>query len=328
MTRALRFSAPLLAAALLATAAPAQEYKTAEQALSVGIAHARARDFEAARAPLEAAREMMLADRKEGTKKNPRADFALDNLHRALMATYAELGEAGPLFETGDWMLRNTDRPASRSMTARVMLGYARSKKDRDLLRTRYEAALKEDADDRIALRMLSDVAGAERTYDRAAELLGRVVELDAKTEDGADARDRVEHARLLGLADEHAASAKAYDALAAEAEKIEGDPTETFGPSSTAGNLHLAAARAWLEAGDQKSARTAADAAEAAGDAHLDDPHPYYFHDWLGDVWVELGEPAKAVPHFEKAVESTTIDGYRKSSRESLEKARAAAGK
>ena len=318
MLRLARPLAPALAFLLLTGVAPAQEFKTAEQAASVGIAHARAQDWEAARGPLEAARKMMLADREEGA----RADFRLRNLHEALMATYSELGETEALFETGEWLMRNTDHAAGRSLTGRRMLGYARSKKDRDLLRGRFEEDLKKDAGDRIALVMLSDVAEADRDYDRAAELLGKYIALDRGTGTGPEPRARIEHARLLDKADKHEAAAKEYAELAAEAAKVGGDPTETFGPSSTAGNLWLKSAQAWVSAGDEKQAAAAAARAEEAGDEYLDDPHPYYFHSFLGGVYRDLDETAKAIPHLEKAVELARFG--RESDEKKLEEARA----
>ena len=46
---------------------------------------------------------------------------------------------------------------------------------------------------------------------------------------------------------------------------------------------------------------------------------------DW--DVFLATGEPKLAIPHFEKAIEHTDIDGYIKSSREGLEQAKQQAG-
>ena len=91
-----------------------------------------------------------------------------------------------------------------------------------------------------------------------------------------------------------------------------------------TAANLHLKAARNWLEADRTDEARAAAEAADRLGDAGLKEPHIYYFHSFLGGAWMKLDEPAKAVPHYETAVKNTTI--YAKTAREDLEKARAAA--
>ena len=89
-------------------------------------------------------------------------------------------------------------------LAMRSMLGYVRTQKDRDLLRARFETALEKDPNDRVALRILSGVAESDRDPAKAAELLGRIIAADRKTDEGADGKDRAAHARLLEEADEH----------------------------------------------------------------------------------------------------------------------------
>ncbi|NNJ26850.1 hypothetical protein [Alienimonas chondri] len=323
----------LLALLLTASPAPAQKYTDAAAAVRAGFGHLRTRDYEAAVGPLEDARDLL----SEGRAANAQPSRDLLNVQRALLTTYGELGETEDYWDTGDWILRHADSPATRSLTMRAMRRYARGKRDRDQLREHYEAALTADPNDRIALRLLSELAEDDRDPKAAAERLGRLIDLDAATPAGPDRRDRAEYARLLEQSDEHERAATLFAELAAEAEQLEaaraengenggradGEDATPFGPSLTAANLHLKTARNWLEADRTDEAREAAATADRLGDAGLDTPHDYYFHSFLGGVWAKLDEPAKALPHFEKAAEVATIDGYRKSSREAAQKAR-----
>ena len=320
-----RLSAAALACGLLIAApppAPADDYANAGHAAGLGFGQLSARDYEAARGPLEAARELLLAD--PGARLR---DFQLTQVQRGLMTVYAELDEPAALFEAGDWLARRTDPKHDATLRAvvRQMVRAVSGEEDgkpRKRLRRKYEAALEEDAGDRVALLVLAGVAEADGDPERAADLLGRLIAVDRETDRGAAPRDRMERAELIERTGDRGAAAGAYLELSEAAEAA--DNERAFAPSS-AGRLALSAAQNWHAAGDDEKARTAAERASRLGDAGLDGTMSYYFHDWLGDLWVELGEPAKAIPHFERAVAVTTIDGYRTSSRGSLADARAA---
>ena len=331
------------AAAVCASVPPAaaQESAEARRAAAEGFKHLRGRDHEAARGPLEDARDLLLAERN--SEEAPAR--ALTDVQRALLSVYAELGEAGGVFDTGDWLMRNAARPAARSLTMRATLGYARGKRERDALRARYEKVLEAAPTDRVALRMLAAVAEADREPAEAAERLGQLIALDRETEAGADPRDRIERAGLLERAGEHEVAATEYGRLAAEAETLsakaaeekpagadapaektaENNVREVFGPSSTAGNLWVQAARNWSAADRTDEAREAADRAERLGDAGLEDPHPYYFHSFLGDVRLKLDDPGKALAHFQKALAAAANDPARKGMQQKIEAARTA---
>jgi tetratricopeptide (TPR) repeat protein len=86
-------------------------------------------------------------------------------------------------------------------------------------------------------------------------------------------------------------------------------------------------AAAAWVRAGERPNALAAAERAEATGPETANDLLAHQWHRAMGDIYMGLDEPRKAIPHFEKAIEKTTIAGYLKDCKESLAKARAAAG-
>ena len=325
--RSLRSARPLPSAALAcgllvaaAAPAPAEEYKNAGHAAGIGFGLLSARDYDAAREPLEAAREMLLADGDARLR-----DFQLRSVQRGLMLVYAKGGEPERLFEAGDWLARRTDpeHDATLRMTVGTMVGaVSGDRKGRAKLRKKYETALEENAEDRVALLALSGVAEADEDLGRAQDYLGRLIAVDRESAGGARPRDLMSYARLVERSGDRAAAAMAYEALSEEAETAEND--RAFAPSS-AGRLALTAAQHWRAAGDDANARRAAERASRIGDVGLDGAMSYYFHDWLGDLWVDLGEPAKAVPHFKRAIEVTTIDGYRTSSRGALADAEAA---
>ena len=296
------------------------KYKSARQALELGLAQWRADAYKEARGPLEAAHLMIL----EGLDPEKRPPFELRSVRRGLFEVYAELNEPALAFEMGEWLVRDSSGPL-QSLTARSVLALARTQENRDLLRARFEAALEENPDDGVALMMLANVAGLDGDPVQAAEYVARLAELDRDADGEADPTLRVARARLLERSRDYEAAAAEYDRLAAEAEGLGEDAPQTFGVTQTAANLSLKAAQNWLKAQRRDEAAKAAALADRLGDAGLNDPHPYYFHDWLGDVWVNLDRPEKAIPHFRTAAESTHIEGYKKSSWGALAAARAA---
>ncbi len=47
-----------------------------------------------------------------------------------------------------------------------------------------------------------------------------------------------------------------------------------------------------------------------------------HFFHRNLGDIFMQLNKPKKAIPHFEIAIEKTNIEGYVKDTKTSLAEA------
>ena len=86
-------------------------------------------------------------------------------------------------------------------------------------------------------------------------------------------------------------------------------------------------AAVAWLAAGDKQKALAAAKQSAAAAPEARSDLLAHYWHRGLGDVFLKTGEPKLAIPQYEEAIKKTTIDGYIKDCRKSLDEARKLAG-
>ena len=59
--------------------------------------------------------------------------------------------------------------------------------------------------------------------------------------------------------------------------------------------------------------------AAEAAPPEARNDQLTHFFERNLGDTFLALGQPKKAVPHYEIAIQKTKIEGYVKDTQASL---------
>ena len=95
---------------------------------------------------------------------------------------------------------------------------------------------------------------------------------------------------------------------------------------------MRFAALPAALEPSDNRSL-TIALGIEAARKSVAAPPEKramlnYFLHRGLADIFMEAGEPALAIPQYERAIAVSTIEGYTKDSRAKLAEARNAAGK
>jgi tetratricopeptide (TPR) repeat protein len=85
-------------------------------------------------------------------------------------------------------------------------------------------------------------------------------------------------------------------------------------------------AATAWLQAGNKTQALDAARKSNESQPEQRSDVLAHFWHKGLADVFLSAGEPKLAIPHYEKAIEKTNIQGYIDASRNKLEEARAKA--
>lgn len=67
---------------------------------------------------------------------------------------------------------------------------------------------------------------------------------------------------------------------------------------------------------------RYSTEAAEKVEPEKRNDQLAHFFHRNLGDIFMQLNQPKKAIPHFEIAIEKTNIEGYVKDTKSSLAEA------
>lgn len=88
--------------------------------------------------------------------------------------------------------------------------------------------------------------------------------------------------------------------------------------PTSHSWNLNEAAA-AWLKLGNEKNALRLALATEKAPAEARNEQLTHFFERTLGDTFMTLGKPKKAIPHYEIALQTTTSESYLKDTKASL---------
>ncbi|MGL4553178.1 MAG: tetratricopeptide repeat protein [Gemmataceae bacterium] len=292
---------------LLAAAPPAgaqAKYLSAEEAYSAGARFVNSGDLAAAREPLEAARTLAKNDA-----------FRLKAC-RALLIPYRELPEVAPMQSAAEYILTNSKQEAERSLTRRELLSFIHRRGKMAAAVEEYEARLKKTPDDRTVLYLLAEAYAAyKKDPARSAELTEKLVAADRKAGRGASVSDQAQLAQQYLKSGKLREGAKLFETIAPLDPKLE------------AWHLKEAAA-AWLKAGDRANAVAAAKKSAAAAPEARGALLTYFWNRGLGDVFLAGGEPALAVPHYERALTSTDIDGYLKDTRAKLAEAQAAAKK
>jgi len=288
------------------------KYASADEAFRIGVAFYNSRNFKASRAPFEAA-----------IAKTDDDAFRV-KAYEALLAAYREVPEFEPYQTAAEFIITHSDQAAKRSITRRAFLSFAYNRGQMDNLIDRYEQRLKANADDYLAVYLLSELYSASRRNpQRAIELLKKLEQLDAaKPAKGGSlpadadanaskiAREKGNLARQYVQAKQYQQAAELYAEIA------------PLDPTTEAWNLKESAA-AWLNLDDKAKALEMAKRAEMAAPEARNDQLVHFYHRNLGDIFVALGEHAKAVPHYEIAVKKTTIEGYVKATQASLDEAK-----
>lgn len=214
-------------------------------------------------------------------------------VYRGLLQSYRQLPEIDEFLEAADFIFEHGESAVENSRIARSVASFVRERgKTADAVKI-YEAKLKNDPRDKPALYALTEIyRQVDPNPARRTELLKVLGEVQKQDE------------------------AK----LAAKFEQLAADQPQLAG-------VHWKdAAAAWLRADDKKQALAAAQNAEAAGPDNRNDQLAHFWHKAMGDVYLGLDQPKKAIPHLETAIQKTTIAGYIKTCEEQLAKARAAA--
>jgi hypothetical protein len=305
MNRSLR--APLLFAALAATAAPSAaqdgKYKTYKEAAAAGARAVRAGDLAAAREPLEAAAMLAATDREKL------------EAHKALLTPYRELPDVEPMQAAAEFVIGHTAQAAERSLIRGALLSFVQKRGKMDAAVAGYEARLAKDPDDRTALYLLAEAYATHKKDP--AKAADRGEKLAAAEKKAGRPEDAAELARLAA----HYVKAERPKDGAELFERVA--PAD---PKTEAWHLKEAAA-AWLKAGDKTKAVAAARKSAAAAPEARSAQLTYYWRRGLGDVLLDAGEPKEAVAQYEGALAATKTDGSVKDTKAKLAQARAAAG-
>lgn len=300
---------------------PNRKYSSAQEAFSVGAAYYNSRNFKASQQPFEAALKMAKDD-KEMTLK----------LNKALLASYRLIPEFEPFQKAAEYVIENDPQDAGRSLVRRDYISFAFQRGQIDNLIQQYEKRLKKDPDDYMAVFLLSEIYSSSlwqrqspEQAKRSVELLEQLAKLDAKRNGSDDvgevkmspvqsqkhAREQAKLAAQYMKSGQFKQSAELYEEIA------------DLDPTTKAWHLKEAAS-AYLKLNDKVNALRLAEAADATEPEARNDLLAHFFHRNLGDTFMALDKPAKAIPHYESAIEKTTIEGYLKDTKASLVEAKA----
>ena len=261
----------------------AEEFKNAREAYNAGVRKLRDKETAATQAPLEAALRLAEDD-----------DFRI-KCYDALMPAYRLSSEIDKMVEACEFIMSHSRVTAKRSLTGRALVSFLRERGKLESAVERYESQLKGNADDVVALQVLTLVYTlVDRKPERANELKEHLAELD---------RDAARQRALQ------------FEKDAADAPRLE------------AWNWKEAAV-AWLEADDPARAKEAAKKAVASGPEARSSVLTMYWHEALGDVFLKVGEARLAIERFEIAVDVAISDIHRKGLEKKLAEAKAAADK
>lgn len=212
-------------------------------------------------------------------------------VYRALFAAYRGLKEAEPMRTAAEFIIRHAEAPLDRTSTTHSLVSFLYQRGKVDDAIDHYERLLAEDPDDMAALSVLVEI------YMRVRPNAARAAELKP---------------RLL---------ARQREAARRRAEKFERQAAST---PLTATALWKDAAVSWIAAGDEERALAAARQAEDLGPDERSQLLAHFWHRSLGEVYLEAGEPRRAIPHFKAAIATTDIAGYLEECRELLARAEA----
>lgn len=279
-------------------------YQSFDEAWAVGVARHNAKNYAAAQEPFEAALELT-TDVKNKVK-----------VYSALMASYRLLPETDKMLVAAEYVITHHERDVERSLTRTSLLSYLYQRGKIDDALSRYENKLRAEPQHRTALFILSEIYVRQKENpERAIETMEKLAALDKQDGKKPDARFQAELARQYVLSKKYKEGAERYEQVAAADE-------------TNAARHWKEAAAAWLKEGDKAKALAAAKKSETSKPESGGELLEYFLHKGLADVFLEAGEPASAIPHYEKAIAKTKIEGYRKDCEKKLAEAKQKAGK
>ncbi|QDU25905.1 hypothetical protein ETAA8_09770 [Anatilimnocola aggregata] len=245
----------------------AAEYKDYDAAMRAGGISLREKQVAASQEPFEAAVKLATTD-KDRLKA-----------YQALLGAYRLLPDADKMLEAQEFILRNAETTAARSLASRDVASFLHQRGKTDWAIERYEARVQKDPNDPAAVGILArvyalkpDQAQKEAIYEQKAKELNLV--LAAKV-------------------------AERFEKAAADSMKL------------AAWNWKEAAT-AWLEANDKVKAVAAANKAIATGPEQRTPILAYYWHVGLGDVFAKTGDTKRGIEQYEAAIASAPAAAFR----------------
>lgn len=263
----------------LSTVSAQNTYKSYQDAMREGATLYRQQRYAEAQAPLEAALKLAPNDRERL------------NVYQALSAVYRQLPEIDKKLEANEYIIRNTERSAGRSLAASDLTSFLFQRGKIDAGIERYETLLKKSPKDLAALTVLSKI------YDRAKREPARKAEIDKQLE-AAEREVAAQHAERL----EQQAAAE---------------------PQLAAWHLKDAATF-WIEAKDNAKALAAARKSAEGPPESRNEQLACYWRDGLGDVYMAAGDINEAIKQYEAAVAVMSNPVLRKGPEKKLADAKA----
>jgi len=193
--------------------------------------------------------------------------------YQALVPAYRQQPEIDNMLKAQEFIIRHTDRKAGRSLAAQSVASFAFQRGKLDAVTQRYDAQLQQKPKDPAALTILTAIYSQSKRNDPRTPMLK--AQLDVLDSDlAAQLAQRLEN-----------------DALAA--------------PRTASWHLKDAAS-AWLEAGDKAKAIATAKKSAAGPPENRNEQLTLMWHQGLGDVFLQSGDPQLAIAHFEAALSLT----------------------
>ena len=283
------------------------QYTSAEGAFGVGAAHYNSKNYAASREPFEAA--LILAPDKD-TKYRVK-------VYRALTTSYRQLETTEQLIGACEYIIQHSDRDAEKSLTRSSLMSFIHERGKVDPFIKRHEERLKKNPKDRLSVYLLSEVYSRVRENpERSVELLKQLAVLDGKKPgEAVDVNTSAKLAMQYIRAKDYQKGAELYEQIAPLDKNLEAWHWKE-------------AASAWLKLKQNDKALAAAKKSLEATPEKRSEQLAHFWHRGLGDVFLAVGEPKLAIPQFERAIETTKIEGYVKDCKASLAEAREKAGK
>ena len=278
------------------------KFTSADEAFGVGAAHYNSRNYAASREPFEAA--LILATEKDIAYRV--------KVYGALTASYRLLETSEQFIEASEYIIRHSDRDAERSLTRTSLMSFIHQRGKVDPFIKRHEERLQKNPKDRLSVYLLSEVYSRVRENpERSVELLKQLAVLDGKKPgEAVDVNASAKLAMQYIRAKEYQKGAELYEQIAPLDKTLEAWHWKE-------------AAAAWLKHKQNDKALAAAKKSEEATPEKRNEQLAHFWHRNLADVFLAAGEPKLAIPHYEKAIETTKIEGYLKGCKASLAEAR-----
>ncbi len=278
------------------------KYQNADEAWRVGVAYYNSRNFAASREPFEAALKMA-----------PNDKFRL-KVNEALLASYRLLPEPDKMFAACEYVIEKSESVPRQSIVRRSLIAFSFQRGKIDDLVKRHEDRLKKNDKDRTSLYILAEVySRAKSNPQKAIEYTKRLAKVEEKKGQPVSVQLTASLAQQFIRARDYQKGAELYEKIAPQDDKL-------------AAWHWKEAASAWLKSGEKKKALAAAKKSHESSPEKRSELLTHFWHKGIADVFLATDEASLAIEHYKKAIETTKIDGYIKSSKSGLEAAKAKA--